>query len=56
MDDMKIRQAAEYALRVCPVVEDVPSEDGDYQSEIYDVDSLIPFLMAFLRETGLHNG
>lgn len=48
-----IFNAIEYAMRCNPVTEAVPSEDGDYEVEIYDASSLQPFVMRLLRELGV---
>lgn len=57
MNEQKLMNAIIYAMRRAPVVEDVPSEDGDYQVEIYEPESLLPFCKELLEELkGQHHG
>lgn len=48
--ETEIRNAVEYALRHERVYETAGAEDGEYEAEIHDPDSLMPFAMALLRE------
>lgn len=50
MRDQTLINAITYAMRRAPVVEDVPCEDGDYQVEIYEPESLLPFCKELLEE------
>lgn len=50
MNEQKLMNAIIYAMRRAPVVEDVPSEGGDYQVEIYEPESLLPFCKELLEE------
>lgn len=45
--------AIEYAMRREPVTEVGVDEGGEYEVEIYDANSLLPFVMCVLRELGL---
>ncbi len=48
-----IFNAIEYAMRREPVTEIAAYEDGDFEVEIYDANSLLPFVMCVLRELGV---
>jgi hypothetical protein len=48
--ETEIQNAIEYAMRHEGVTEIVPSEDGEYEVEIYEASSLTPFVMCLLRE------
>ncbi|GAA5664932.1 hypothetical protein L614_002400000040 [Ochrobactrum sp. J50] len=48
--ETEIQNAIEYAMRREGVTEIVPSEDGEYEVEIYEASSLTPFVMCLLRE------
>lgn len=50
MRDQTLINAITYAMRRAPVVEDVPSEDGDFEVEIHDPESLLPFCRELLEE------
>lgn len=45
--------AIEYALRHEPVTETSADEGGEYEVEIYEASSLLPFVMCLLRELGV---
>jgi len=45
-----IFNAIEYALRHEGVTEIAFSEDGEYEVEIHEASSLMPFVMCLLRE------
>ncbi|HWD14307.1 MAG TPA: hypothetical protein VG519_13235 [Pseudochrobactrum sp.] len=47
-----IFNAIEYAMRREPVTEVGGDEGGEYEVEIYDANSLLPFVMCVLRELG----
>lgn len=50
MNEQKLINAIIYAMRRAPVVEDVPSEEGDFEVEIHEPESLLPFCKALLEE------
>ncbi|MCO7729044.1 hypothetical protein L614_002000000210 [Ochrobactrum sp. J50] len=50
LDEPAIFNAVEYALRHEGVTEIAFSEDGEYEVEIHEASSLMPFVRCLLRE------
>lgn len=48
-----IINAIEYAMRREPVTEVGADECGEYEVEIYEASSLLPFVMCVLQELGV---
>lgn len=48
--DSEIDSTIRYALNHAPIREIQPSEEGDYEVEIFDADAVKPFVMAVLRD------
>lgn len=51
--EMDVFNAIEYAMRREPVTEVGVDESGEYEVEIYDANSLLPFVLCVLRELGV---
>lgn len=52
MNDHDLINAIEYSMRRSPIIEEQISEDGVFEIEIYEPESLIPFCKALLAEIG----
>lgn len=52
-NEMDVFNAIEYALRRNGVTETAADEGGEYEVEIYDANSLLPFVLCVLRELGV---
>lgn len=50
MTDQRLLNAIEYAMRRAPIVEDNPSEEGDFEVEIHEPESLLAFCKVLLEE------
>ncbi|MGN8022280.1 hypothetical protein ACTJJ7_16380 [Phyllobacterium sp. 22229] len=51
--DVEIDNAIRYALNHAPIREVQPSEDGDYEVEIYEHEAVKPFVLALLADLGV---
>lgn len=48
-----IDNAIRYALNHAPIIEVQPSEEGDYEVEIYEPEAVKPFVLALLSDLGV---